>query len=159
MVERIISLFAGARVVDRRRHPRHGYRAVHVIPEVDGFLVEIQVRTRLQDSWAQAMERLADQAGREILYGGVPAGWESVIRRALSLSEKFGQIEEQIESIRVEGSRLPSPRRVARGQRELQLLHARLHARRKSLEASVSELSDTVRDKLKKLLEETDSTT
>ena len=43
--------------------------------------------------------------------------------------------------------------------RRRQLLHARLHARQKSLEASVSELSDTVRDKLKKLLEETDSTT
>ena len=53
---------AGLRIVGR--HPRHGYRAVHVIPEVDGFLVEIQVRTRLQDSWAQGMERLADQAGR-----------------------------------------------------------------------------------------------
>jgi len=48
MVERIAGLFDGARIVDRRQHPSYGYRAVHVIPEVHGYPVEIQVRTRLQ---------------------------------------------------------------------------------------------------------------
>src|SRR5439155_5107176 len=51
---RIAAAFGGAHVDDRRAKPSHGYRAVHVIAEIDGCPVEIQVRTRLQDLWAQA---------------------------------------------------------------------------------------------------------
>lgn len=52
-------------VDDRRSEPSSGYRAVHVIVTVDGLPVEIQVRTGLQDLWAQAYERLGDRwAGR-----------------------------------------------------------------------------------------------
>jgi ppGpp synthetase/RelA/SpoT-type nucleotidyltranferase len=35
-------------VIDRREKPSHGYRAVHVIVECGGRMVEIQVRTELQ---------------------------------------------------------------------------------------------------------------
>lgn len=56
-------------VKDRRRQPNHGYRAVHVIVINDGLPVEVQVRTSLQDLWAQMMERLADSWGRGIRYG------------------------------------------------------------------------------------------
>ena len=69
MVERIAEAFGGAKVIDRRAKPTHGYRAVHIVPKVDGRLVEIQVRTQLQDRWAQIVERLADQWGRRIRYG------------------------------------------------------------------------------------------
>jgi hypothetical protein len=48
---------------------------------VDGFIVEIQVRTTLQDLWAQAVERLADEVGREIRYGGVPAAHAGTVER------------------------------------------------------------------------------
>ena len=58
---------------DRRAVPSHGYRAVHVIVTVDHRLVEIQVRTTLQDLWAQVVERLADQWGRGIRYGDPPS--------------------------------------------------------------------------------------
>lgn len=61
-----------SRVVDRRANPSHGYRAVHVVVQADGIPVEIQVRTRLQDSWAQIVERLADRWGRGIRYGQDP---------------------------------------------------------------------------------------
>jgi hypothetical protein len=59
---------------DRRANPRSGYRAVHVIVEVEGYPVEIQVRTWMQDAWAQAYEKLADeeQLGRGIRYGEIP---------------------------------------------------------------------------------------
>ena len=60
------------RVVDRRATPSHGYRAVHVVVQVDGIPVEIQIRTELQNTWAQIMERLADQWGRGIRYGQDP---------------------------------------------------------------------------------------
>jgi len=68
----IVELFPGAKLIDRRAKPQHGYRAVHIIPIVDGRPVEIQIRTSLQDLWAQAMEKLADEVGREIRYGAAP---------------------------------------------------------------------------------------
>jgi ppGpp synthetase/RelA/SpoT-type nucleotidyltranferase len=34
--------------------------------------VEVQIRTRLQDLWAQLVERLGDAWGRQIRYGGEP---------------------------------------------------------------------------------------
>jgi ppGpp synthetase/RelA/SpoT-type nucleotidyltranferase len=49
-----LTLFEGAvDIDDRREKPSHGYRAVHVIPRVDAHSIEIQVRTPLQDIWAQ----------------------------------------------------------------------------------------------------------
>jgi len=153
MVERIAGLFPGARIVDRRERPNRGYRAVHVIPEVDGYFIEIQVRTPLQDLWAQSMERLADEAGREVRYGAVPEGWADAIESLLSLSETMRQFEEYMESIRVERSQLPPPRHVPYGQRELQLQRTRLDARLKSLEADISHVSDQIRGSLRDWVE------
>jgi hypothetical protein len=61
-----------SKVVDRRRVPTHGYRAVHVIVFPEGIPVEIQVRTELQNHWAQLVEGLGDRWGRAIRYGGPP---------------------------------------------------------------------------------------
>jgi ppGpp synthetase/RelA/SpoT-type nucleotidyltranferase len=36
-------------VMDRRKNPSYGYRAVHVIVMTQGASVEIQVRTALKD--------------------------------------------------------------------------------------------------------------
>jgi ppGpp synthetase/RelA/SpoT-type nucleotidyltranferase len=73
LVERITARFDDYRVKDRRAEPSYGYRAVHVIVRVQGRLVEIQVRTHLQDLWAQIVERLADAWGRGIRYGEPPS--------------------------------------------------------------------------------------
>lgn len=74
--DRICTHFAAAghacRVRDRREDPSHGYRAVHVIVQFGGIPVEVQIRTELQDSWAQIVERLGDQWGRGLRYGGEP---------------------------------------------------------------------------------------
>jgi ppGpp synthetase/RelA/SpoT-type nucleotidyltranferase len=72
VVQQICSRFAAKKVYDRRAAPSHGYRAVHVVVEHDDCLVEIQVRTRRQDTWAQFFERLADRWGRQIRYGQPP---------------------------------------------------------------------------------------
>jgi ppGpp synthetase/RelA/SpoT-type nucleotidyltranferase len=61
-----------SKVVDRRVNPSHGYRAVHVIVFPEGVPVEIQVRTELQNHWAQIVERLADRWGRGVRYGDDP---------------------------------------------------------------------------------------
>lgn len=88
LMGRLIHRFPGARVDDRRVRPSHGYRAVHVVPKIDGFSVEIQVRTSLQHAWANATEQLADQWGRAIRYGGNPTGAndEEITRRVRALS-------------------------------------------------------------------------
>jgi hypothetical protein len=62
----------GARALDRRASPRHGYRAVHVITQAQGCRVEIQVRTHLQHLWAELIETFAGAWGRQVRYGEPP---------------------------------------------------------------------------------------
>lgn len=103
-VVKIAAAFKNVTVIDRRVKPSHGYRAVHVIASVGGRHVEIQVRTQLQDMWAQAFERLADRLGRGIRYGleptnlssaagGVPAG--ELLLAAAQLSERIAILEDR----------------------------------------------------------------
>ncbi|MGA5301417.1 hypothetical protein ACPCHT_15910 [Nucisporomicrobium flavum] len=73
-VRLISKAYVDASVIDRRSDPRAGYRAVHTILKIDGIPVEVQLRTELQDHWAQLFERLADVWGRQIRYGDVPSG-------------------------------------------------------------------------------------
>jgi putative GTP pyrophosphokinase len=54
------SLFQNSIVVDRRERPNNGYRAVQVIINASGKLVEVQVRTMLQHGWAELSEKAAD---------------------------------------------------------------------------------------------------
>jgi len=75
VANRIAREFADHRiigVVDRRATPSSGYRAVHVVMDVGGGYVEVQVRTLLQHLWAEVFERIADKLGREIRYGMLP---------------------------------------------------------------------------------------
>jgi ppGpp synthetase/RelA/SpoT-type nucleotidyltranferase len=73
VVAAILEIWPDARKVDRRLRPSFGYRAFHLVPTVMGCHVEIQVRTFYQDTWAQAMETLADVWGRGIRYGEEPS--------------------------------------------------------------------------------------
>jgi len=58
------SMGCTCKVIDRRENPTYGYRAVHVIVYWDGIPVESQIRTELQDTWAQIVERMGDRWGR-----------------------------------------------------------------------------------------------
>lgn len=74
LTARLLELFPDSKVVDRRRNPMHGYRAVHVIARYSGVTIEVQIRTHYQQAWAEATERLADSWGRGIRYGLSPDG-------------------------------------------------------------------------------------
>jgi len=56
------------RIVDRRSTPAAGYRAVHVVGRASGLLLEIQIRTELQATWADTYEKFADIFGRPLRY-------------------------------------------------------------------------------------------
>ncbi len=72
MARRTEELFPGHKRTDRRQTPSFGYRAIHVVVPMGVCWVEVQIRTRLQDLWAQLVERLGDGWGRQIRYGGDP---------------------------------------------------------------------------------------
>jgi ppGpp synthetase/RelA/SpoT-type nucleotidyltranferase len=104
LVAQIVELYPGVEPKDRRAEPSFGYRAVHVIVEVDQRFVEIQVRTTLQDLWAQVVERLADLWGRGIRYGELPnnpdvtvvSGYtrRGIVEQLLKQSERLDALEE-----------------------------------------------------------------
>lgn len=54
---------------DRRTSPTFGYRAIHVVAVVEGYRIEIQIRTELQHLWAELNEKLGDLWGRGLRYG------------------------------------------------------------------------------------------
>ena len=82
--------FPDMKLVDRRLRPSHGYRAVHAIVVVDGVSVEIQVRSLLQQLWAEFSERLSDSVDAALKYGGGP----KTLRQGLySISKDIAELE------------------------------------------------------------------
>ena len=70
VVEQLKSVLPKVVVVDRRKQPSFGYRAVHIIATARNKPIEIQVRTDLQHLWAQLSEKLSDVFDPAIKYGG-----------------------------------------------------------------------------------------
>lgn len=83
-------LFDKLIVVDRREHPSHGYRAVHVIVDRRGKLIEVQVRTSLQHAWAELSEKLSDEVDSAIKYG---SGDEELVSVLAMLSDASMDLE------------------------------------------------------------------
>ena len=79
-----------------------GYRAVHLIVERDGHLVEVQLRTRRQHLWAAQVERL-EMTRRETLRGGegTPATQEALrgVSEVLALADAGVEIPEVLVTV------------------------------------------------------------
>jgi ppGpp synthetase/RelA/SpoT-type nucleotidyltranferase len=90
VLEELRRAFDDAVVIDRRRNPSHGYRAIHVIARHTGLPVEIQLRTSLQHLWAEFSEKLSDVIDPAIKYGG---GDERVREPLLGISRMVEQVE------------------------------------------------------------------
>lgn len=83
-------LFDKTVVVDRREHPSHGYRAVHVIVDYRGKLIEVQVRSALQHAWAELSEKLSDVVDSAVKYG---SGNQEVVSLLANMSETTMNVE------------------------------------------------------------------
>ena len=93
VIEKLAELFPDATIVDRRRNPSNGYRAVHLVVQVYGKLIEVQIRTQLQHFWAELSEKIADVFDPMIKYGGGDdniRGNLSIISKMLANSEEKG---------------------------------------------------------------------
>lgn len=93
VTEELQELFPSADVIDRRKSPSHGYRAIHVVVSVDGKLIEIQVRTALQHLWAELSEKFSDVVEPAIKYGGGDHETQLLLRDAAALVERTESIE------------------------------------------------------------------
>ncbi|MEE8725486.1 MAG: hypothetical protein SOI15_05380 [Bifidobacterium crudilactis] len=88
----LAKLFDNAEISDMRETGHSGYRAVHlaiILP--NSVCAEVQIRTTLQDEWANCYELAADIFGRRIRYGEYPDNEEQKqiveILQNLSLEE------------------------------------------------------------------------
>lgn len=93
VVQSLTSLFEHATVSDRRRKPSHGYRAVHVIVNSGGNLIEIQVRTAMQQLWAELSEKFSDVIDPAIKYGGGKAGIQMLLTELSALVANVESLE------------------------------------------------------------------
>jgi ppGpp synthetase/RelA/SpoT-type nucleotidyltranferase len=57
-----------AKCKDRRLDPSHGYRAVHIVTQIEGRAIEVQVRTTLQHLWAEFSEKASATNGTAVVF-------------------------------------------------------------------------------------------
>ncbi len=85
VVQSLNGLFEHTTIVDRRQQPSHGYRAVHVIASCHDKMIEIQVRTSLQQIWAELSEKYSDVRDPAIKYGGGDETIQGILTETSSL--------------------------------------------------------------------------
>jgi len=95
LIASLSTAFPGRAIIDRRDYPSYGYRAVHIIVDISGKPVEIQLRTQLQHMWAEVSEKSSDVLDSTIKYGGGPAKW----RDFLAQSSKSVMVHENFEKL------------------------------------------------------------
>jgi ppGpp synthetase/RelA/SpoT-type nucleotidyltranferase len=94
LAERIVARpFREALEVDRNLNPSSGYRAIHLVVRDFGVPYEIQIRTELQDRWAQLSERLNDYYPG-IKYGKGPP---DIQEELMALSDRTYDVERSFE--------------------------------------------------------------
>lgn len=98
VVKSLSELFKDAIVIDRRQQPSHGYRAVHVVVRYEEKLIEIQVRTALQQLWAELSEKFSDIFDPMVKYGGGDEFTRTVLINQSSMIANEETLEKQVAS-------------------------------------------------------------
>ena len=81
---------------DYQVEPRGGYRALHLVVRSQGKAVEVQLRTELEDQWANTVERLAERLDPQIKYGAGPSGVGQTLDSVSQMFGRFDKIGEPI---------------------------------------------------------------
>ena len=163
VVASLRTLFPGASVVDRRDKPSYGYRAVHIIAEISGKPIEIQVRSSLQHLWAELSEKSSDVLDQTIKYGGGPDEWRSMLTacsEAVAIYESFEKAHEELERVQksLEKSYAEQPKHHIPGH-EVQELRGKLEAWTRMVQESRTEkvrMWDITADILNKMISRLD---
>src|SRR5215213_2293568 len=108
MVAALSKLFPTSAVIDRRQKPSHGYRAVHVVATIQKRAVEIQVRTALQQLWAELSEKLSDLVDPAIKYGGGSESIQRILTKVSALVIRQEDFELRLISQKKRANRLLS---------------------------------------------------
>jgi hypothetical protein len=95
-VASLITDFPKASVIDRRNNPSYGYRAVHIIAEISGKPIEIQVRTSLQHLWAEVSEKSSDVLDPTIKYGGGSDQWRIFLTKGSDAVAAYEHFEKNV---------------------------------------------------------------
>jgi putative GTP pyrophosphokinase len=117
VVASLAGIFPGAIVIDRREKPSYGYRAVHMVVEVSGKTVEIQVRTTFQHIWAEISEKYADLYGSEIKYGSGSQEIRRILKRMSDSIARYEGLEIRLARLR-ESDKVREIREEMRGLRK-----------------------------------------
>jgi len=96
VIDSIQKVFPTASLVDRRIHPSYGYRAVHVIIKAFDKLIEVQIRTELQHSWAELSEKFSDEIDFDVKYGGGGEKIQGILQVSSNLIEKYEKTEKRV---------------------------------------------------------------
>ena len=99
IVASLKNIFPRASVVDRRINPSYGYRAVHIIIKIFDKLIEVQIRTELQHSWAETSEKFSDKIDPAIKYGGGDKEIQSLLCKVSNLVNDYEKTERKISTV------------------------------------------------------------
>src|SRR5258706_5326719 len=150
-VELLKILFENVTVVDRREHPSHGYRAVHVIVNCLGKTIEIQIRTQLQQLWAELSEKFSDVIDPAIKYGGGDKKIQGLLINASELVNKQEFHEDSFTNMKQMSSNasLPEERKQA-----IAKMQEKVDKIRDEVYTKLRHLTDDVVPKFKELIDD-----
>jgi ppGpp synthetase/RelA/SpoT-type nucleotidyltranferase len=128
--ERVVALLTGlfpdSHVMDRRKQPSHGYRAVHVVATCCDKFVEIQVRTSLQHLWAELSEKLSDLVDASIKYGGGNSDTRGNLEKLSGMIDNIETLEKVLMDALLEfPSKQPELERI---KTNIDVLHRTMHS-------------------------------
>lgn len=152
LVEKLAEAFSDAArfgspiMIDRRSAPSHGYRAVHVIVASLEKRVEMQIRTEMQQRWAEASEKAADALEDiSIKYGG---GDIQVHGLLMDVSSLIFEMEE-CELLAHDKIECPMPiasMDVDAAERMIDEIRNTIENQKKQVDESLDDLFDTIKE-------------
>ena len=146
----LASLFPTAQLEDRRVKPSHSYRALHLIVWTEHKrCVEIQVRTKAQDRWAQVSEKLANLIDPRIKYGGGPkqlriqlAAYSAAILKSEGLERQHQQMLDLADDLQLRRSDAKTGVEHEKLIQDAEDLKARVRTQRVVLERSLEAIAE-----------------